>query len=170
MSATVQANGHTSTFSVFPAQTPSVVETPLNNYDPAIYGGNDVVYQNWDSSEATGYSSDTGLFGDDGKFKTIGLAVGGIVPVVIVIVVIAIIIAIVVELKRVNNDLKFTIGGRKHQAPSWLDSIVSSFNDIESERLLNRMFPGGFHDIIDSIEGVYRRYRGLNIADDVKEN
>ena len=68
MSATAQANGHTSTFSVFPAQTPSVVETPLNNYDPAIYSGNDVVYQNWDSSEATGYSSDTGLFGDDGVY------------------------------------------------------------------------------------------------------
>ena len=67
MSASVQtSNGHTSTFSVFPAQQPSVVET--QNYDPTVYSGNDVVYQNWDSSEATGYSSDTGLFGGDGMY------------------------------------------------------------------------------------------------------
>jgi len=171
-----------STYSVVPSQQNTVAETPVNfnpaaetpsvnfpnvDFDPTVYSSNDVLYQ-WDSDDAQAYSSpNTGL---EGSFKAIGLALGGIVPVVIVVVVIAIIIAIVLEMKRTNTFL--TIKGREAnpQAPSWLDSIVSSFNDVESERLMSRMFPGGFHDVIDSIEGVYRRYRGLHVADDVKEN
>lgn len=130
---------------------------------PAPSSSSSAYYDSDVSSGYTGY--DYPDYYDDGAIDkatshALGWGISGaIVLAIIAIVVIGIIIAVCVEVKALNNAVTVV---KDRGMGGWLQSVADSFNEVDSERVLKRMFPGGFSQVVQSIETAYRRYRGLD--------
>ena len=94
--------------------------------DPDAYNWNS--YEDDDSG--TGYG---GLSTRDSKI--LGWVLGTGIPAIIAIIVIAIIISIAVEIKSLSTAVVIA----KQRSLGWISSVTSAFNEVDSERVLERM-------------------------------
>ncbi|XP_018017913.1 uncharacterized protein LOC108674471 [Hyalella azteca] len=118
-------------------------------------------YDNWNYDDDS-YDKNSGVWDSTKNGGEIaGITIAAIVvPAIIVAIILAIVIAIWVELK--NFEKAVNQGTNRGTTGGWLHSISRVINDIDSDAILRRMFPGGFASVLQSIEDAYTSYRGFN--------
>ncbi|KAF2368454.1 hypothetical protein FHG87_000779 [Trinorchestia longiramus] len=133
----------------------------MSSYASLEPSGSDFGYYD-DNYDSYAYDVGTSDKDDKGAGEVAAITIASIaVPAVVVVIIAAIIIAILVELKHIDDAVAVGVDGRA--VWGWFDSISSAINEVDSDSLLRRMFPGGFSSVIHSIEKAYTSYRGFDI-------